>query len=137
MEIKIGTRGRMEMTVTKEVTASAVGSGAVEVFGTPFMIGMMEGAALTSLQPFLDETQGSVGININVSHTEPTPIGMKVWAESEVIHIAAGGKIIDFIVKAYDEMGVIGTGTHQRAVIRTDSFLKKASEKLAQWKAGK
>ncbi|SMC37190.1 thioesterase family protein [Papillibacter cinnamivorans] len=137
MEIKVGTRGKMEMTVTKEVTASAVGSGAVEVFGTPFMIGMMEGAALTSLQPFLDETQGTVGTNINVSHTAPTPIGMKVWAESEVTNVTAGGKIIDFKVTAYDEMGVIGTGTHQRAIIRNDAFLKKAADKLAQWKAAK
>ena len=40
--ILIGTKCRLEQTVTRELTAGAIGSGALPVFGTPFMAAMME-----------------------------------------------------------------------------------------------
>ena len=82
--IVIGTKCRLEQTVTRELTAEAIGSGALPVFGTPFMAAMMENAALTAMQTFLDEGQGSVGTHLDIHHNAPTPIGMKVWAEAEV-----------------------------------------------------
>ena len=48
--ILIGTKCQLEQTVTQELTAAAVGSGALPVFGTPFMAAMMENAALTAMQ---------------------------------------------------------------------------------------
>ena len=81
--ILIGTKCQLEQTVTKELTAAAIGSGALPVFGTPFMAAMMENAAMTCLQNFLEEGHGSVGTHLDISHDAPTPIGMKVWAEAE------------------------------------------------------
>ena len=59
--ILIGAKCVLEQVVTDELTAAQVGSGALPVFGTPYMIAMMENAALTLLQNFLEEGQGSVG----------------------------------------------------------------------------
>ena len=58
---------------------------------------------------------------MNVSHSAATPIGMMVWADSEVI--AADGKKIVFRVTAYDKSGLIGSGTHERYIISTERFL--------------
>lgn len=82
--ILIGTKCRLEQTVTRELTAGAIGSGALPVFGTPFMAAMMENAAMTALQTFLEEGQGSVGTHLDISHDAPTPVGMKVYAEAEI-----------------------------------------------------
>ena len=82
--IYLGTKCQIEQTVTPELTASAAGSGALPVFGTPYMIAMMENAAMTLLKNFLPEEQGSVGTQLNVSHESPTPVGMKVLVEAEV-----------------------------------------------------
>ena len=128
--ILIGTKCRLEMTVTEDVTAAAVGSGLLPVFGTPFLIGLMENAAATSLQSFLEDGQGSVGTQINVKHTAPTPIGMKVWVEAEIISVSENGKLIDFSLKAWDEKGPIGEGTHTRAIINNERFLAKCNAKL-------
>lgn len=130
--ILIGTKCQLEQTVTKELTAAAIGSGALPVFGTPFMAAMMENAAMTCLQNFLEEGQGSVGTHLNISHDAPTPIGMKVWAEAEIVSVSENGKMVDFAVKAWDEKGPIGVGTHTRAIIKSDKFLAKCNAKLEQ-----
>ena len=80
--IEIGAKKTVEKTVTQELSAQAAGSGLLPVFGTPFMLAMMENAAAVCLQEFLEEGKGSVGTHLDVSHDAPTPIGMKVWATS-------------------------------------------------------
>ena len=129
MSIEIGLKGRAEVVVVYENTAAAVGSGLVPVFATPSMIALMEQAAASSLLPYLDEGQGSVGIHLDVSHEAATPIGMKVWAESEVTEV--NGKQIVFSVAAYDEAGLIGRGTHKRALISVERFMAKTEQKKA------
>lgn len=129
MSIEIGLKGRAETVVVPENTAAAVGSGLVPVFATPSMIALMEQAASSSLLPFLSDGQGSVGTHIDVTHESATPIGLKVWSETEVIQV--NGKQITFAVSAYDEAGLIGRGTHERAIITVDRFLTKAEQKKA------
>lgn len=128
MEIKIGTKGRSTGTVTEENTALAAGSGDLKVFATPFMIALMENAAANSITSFLDEGQSSVGTQISVTHEAATPVGMEVWAESEVI--AVDGRKVCFNVEAFDEAGKIGGGTHERFIISSDKFVKRVYEKL-------
>jgi fluoroacetyl-CoA thioesterase len=129
--ILIGTKCRLEETVTEELTAAAVGSGLLSVFGTPFMLALMENAAQTALQSYLEEGQGSVGTHLDVSHTAPTPVGMKVTVEAEIVSVSENGKMVDFRVTAWDEKGPIGEGTHTRAIINNERFLSKCNAKLA------
>lgn len=126
----IGAKCQVEQVVTPELTAQAAGSGALPVFGTPFMTAMMENAALTCLQAFLDEGQGSVGTFLDVKHTSPTPVGMKVTAEAEIYD--ANDRTVMFKVRAWDEKGPIGEGTHTRVIIDNERFLKKCRAKLDQ-----
>ncbi|WP_295748004.1 thioesterase family protein [uncultured Oscillibacter sp.] len=128
--ILIGAKCQLEQTVTQELTAAAAGSGTLPVFGTPFMAAMMENAALTVLQPFLEEGQGSVGTRLDIRHDAPTPVGMKVWAEAEITAVSENGKMVDFRVSAWDEKGPVGSGVHTRAIIWNERFLAKCAGKL-------
>ena len=128
--ILIGTKCEVEQVVTDALTAAQVGSGALPVFGTPYMAAMMECAALTCLQHFLEDGQGSVGTHLDISHEAPTPVGMKVKAMAEITNVSENGKMVDFIVKAWDEKGLIGQGTHTRAIINNERFLNKCNAKL-------
>ena len=128
--ILIGTKCQLEQTVTQELTAAAIGSGALPVFGTPFMAAMMENAAMTVLQTFLEEGQGSVGTHLDISHDAPTPVGMKVFAEAEITAVSENGRMVDFKVSAWDEKGPIGSGVHTRAIIQNEKFLTKCNGKL-------
>ena len=125
--VKPGIKGRQETTVTTANIATNVGSGKVKVFATPMMISLIEKAAVLSIEPWLEEGQSSVGTHINVSHCAATPIGMKVWAEAEVIEVDR--RKVCFSVKAFDERGLIGEGTHERFIIDVEKFQSKAENK--------
>ena len=128
MSIEVGIKGRAETVVVQENTAAAVGSGLVPVFATPYMIALMENAAVNALTPYMEENQGTVGTRLDVSHDSATPIGMKVWANAAVT--AVEGKKITFEVTAFDEAGEIGHGIHERFIIKPERFLAKAQGKL-------
>ena len=53
--LQVGMTYTVEQTVTTDMTARAIGSGGLEVFGTPFMMAMMESAAMLCVQPELPE----------------------------------------------------------------------------------
>ena len=125
-----GMKGTKELLVTEELLANKVGSGLVAVYATPMMIAGIEGTAADSVAAALDEGKTTVGIQLNVSHVAATPAGMKVHFETELTEIAPNGKILTFQVAAYDEKGLIGEGTHQRAIVDKARFEAKTQEKL-------
>ncbi len=128
MEITIGAKGQVATVVEREDTALEVGSGSLLVYATPCMVALMEGAACEAIAEFLPEDKTSVGTQLNISHLSATPVGLEVRAEAEVIGVEKS--MVTFKVSAYDETGLIGEGTHQRAVISTQRFLDKTYNKL-------
>ena len=128
MCVTVGLKGRAETLVTSANTAQAACSGALPVFGTPFMCALMEQAAWMSIAPFLEEGQSTVGTRLDVTHDSATPIGMRVWAQSEVTQV--DGRHLALKVSAYDERGLIGQGVHERFIVTDQRFLAKAAGKL-------
>ena len=128
MEITVGMKAVVESFVEREDTAKEVGSGDLLVYATPCMAALMEGAACEAIAEALKDTETTVGMELNIQHTSATPVGLDVRAEAEVT--AVEGKVITFDVKAFDEAGEIGKGTHKRVIINTQKFLDKAYSKL-------
>ncbi len=126
--VEIGIKGRQDEIVTEELTASHIGSGAVRVFATPMMISLMEKTCQRSVVPYLEEGQETVGTKVDIAHVSSTPIGMKVWCESELIDIDR--RRLVFKVAAYDEKGLIGEGRHERFIIDIARFKEKTESKL-------
>ena len=128
MEITVGMKGEVATLAEREDTAKEVGSGSLLVYATPCMVALMEGAACEAIQEALSDSQTTVGTELNIQHISATPVGLEVRAEAEVI--AVEGKVITFAVKAFDEAGEIGNGTHKRVIVNTQKFLEKAYDKL-------
>ena len=130
--ITVGMKYTAEKVVTADMTAKAVGSGGLDVLGTPFMMALMECAAMWCIQPELPEGKGTVGVDIQSSHLAPTPVGMKITATAEVTAVSENGKMVTFKIQAFDEEGLIGEGVHTRAVISNERFLQKCNDKLSR-----
>jgi len=128
MEITVGMKGEAFTDVGREDTAKEVGSGDLLVYATPCMVALMEGAACEAIAECLAEGQTTVGTGLNIEHISATPVGMEVRAEAEVIEVS--GKVITFNVKAFDESGEIGRGSHKRVIVNSQKFLDKAYTKL-------
>ena len=123
-----GIKGREEIVVTEKLTADALGSGLLPVYGTPFMIALIESTACQSVIPELEEGQGTVGTKLEVEHLAATPVGMKVYCETELVEVDR--KKLVFEAKVYDETGLVGQGTHTRFIIDNARFMEKAQQKL-------
>ena len=128
MEITVGMKGEAATLVEREDTAQEVGSGSLLVYATPCMVALMEGAACEAIADALDENETTVGTELNIRHTAATPVGLEVRAEATVT--AVDGKAITFEVRAFDEAGEIGSGTHKRFVVNSQRFLDKTYAKL-------
>ena len=125
--IEKGIKGKQEITATADMSAAYMGEGALDVFSTPAMIALMEKTAWASIEPLLEEGEGTVGISLDVKHKAATPIGMKVTCESELIEV--DGKKLVFTIKAYDEKEEIGECLHKRFIVKKEKFLNRVNEK--------
>lgn len=128
MEISVGMCAEVSTLVEREDTAQIVGSGSLLVYATPCMVALMEGAACEAIAQALPDSKTTVGIELAIKHLSATPVGLQVTAKAEVIE--SDGKIITFKVTASDEAGLIGEGTHKRAIVTTQRFLDKTYEKV-------
>lgn len=99
------------------------------VFATAMMVGFMEQTCIQALRPYLARDQHSVGVHVDISHVSATAQGMTVTAQVELI--AVEGKVLRFQVACYDTAGLIGAGTHQRALIDVPRFLLRVQSKAA------
>ncbi len=125
-----GIKGKIELTVTMDKCAGAIGSGELDVFATPAMIALIEETCWRSVAPYLEPSEGTVGTALNVRHVAATPVGLKVTCETELTLVDRRRLVFD--VKVYDPFGLVGEGTHERFVIHYEKFLKKVDEKRNQ-----
>lgn len=128
-EIKVGMVGEATEKVTPESSASHIGSGNVGVYATPRMVLLVERTCHDLLARHLPEGQVSVGIEINLKHLAPTPIGDVVRIRSEITEL--NGNRIVFHAEIWDSEELIGEADHQRAIIDVERFLKRVENKAS------
>ena len=126
--IKPGLTGTAEIVVGPEHTAPFVGSGRIAVLATPVMINLIEAAALAAIEHLLPGGHQSLGIQLDISHTAATPVGLRVTATAEVLRLE--GRTVTFRVEARDEFEPIGGGTHQRVVVSVARFDERVRRKV-------
>ena len=141
--LAVGTRHRLELRVDERLIVPALSSiftgftDLTPVFATAFMVGFIEWACVELLRRELPPDFVTVGMHIDVSHVAATPVGMIVTAEVELIAIK--GRQLRFRVQCSDESGLVGQGTHERAIVDSERFLKRvfAKQELAKQELAK
>ena len=128
MPLEKGIKGSSSCTVTLNDTAKALGSGGLDVLSTPKLLALMEHAAPVSVRPYLEEGMDTVGTKLDVAHVAATPVGMTVRAEAELIEIDR--RRLVFSVKAWDEVELVGEGTHERFIVDMEKFTNKCNSKI-------
>ena len=111
--IAVGMTHEAHGKVTEENTAATVGSGSLAVYATPAMAALMERAAAELCQRECPDGWTTVGTELHIKHRAATPVGLAVALS----------------VTAYDEREEIGSGTHTRFAVTSDTFMAKAEGK--------
>jgi fluoroacetyl-CoA thioesterase len=124
MELSVGAKERVELTVTDADTAVAHGSGDVAVLATPQVVALAERATVAAIADGLSDATTTVGTRVEVAHTAATPVGRTVVAEATLV--ALDGRRLTFDVIVYDGETVAARGQVERALVDRDRFMQRA-----------
>jgi fluoroacetyl-CoA thioesterase len=97
------------------------------VFSTPYLVLIMENAALNAIKQYLEAGESAVGTRIDVRHLVATPVGREVVGHAQVT--GSEGRKIFFRVWATDGEEEIGTGTHERTVVDISRIVERMTAK--------
>ena len=126
---KIGEVGELAVPTDLSHAVEFHGNGMPAVVSTPNIIQFLERTARHLLTPQLEADERSVGLEIDIRHLAPTPVGQTIHCRAQVISI--DGSKVQFQIEARDAHEVIVRGLHKRAIIHTESFSRRVKEKLA------
>src|ERR1044072_3839363 len=124
---KIGTVGELKFAVAQEHAIDFATDGMPAVLSTPKLVGLIERTARESLYPFLDDSERTVGVELEIRHLAPTPLGKRVTIPPRVIQEDA--KLVDFKFEVGDEHKVVARALHKRAVITIETFTRRVAKK--------
>lgn len=127
-EIRLGLSGEKTTEVTRDLTIASINDALPAVYGTPAMICLMEMTAASVIEPHLPAGYISVGYEVNIRHLAATPLGDRVTVAAKVIEIV--NNLIKFEVEARDSRQLIGSGTHTRAIIELERFLRRLKRQM-------
>lgn len=122
--IEVGTKFEQIVCVQDKDSAKSLGSGGLNVFGTPAMIALMENTALVMVRPFLDEGEDTVGIEISAKHIKASAIGENIRCVAQITSVE--GRKVSYQIEAFDSKdNQIGSAVHDRFVINCEKFMSK------------
>lgn len=124
---KVGTTFEQRFRVEPQHTVHFSEQGVPPVLATPWLIWLLESAALESLKPFLDADEMSVGVQVEMEHLAPTPLGAEVVCVARVVH--SEGPVVSFQIDARDAHEPIARGLHKRRVVNSERFIQLVQKK--------
>lgn len=124
MELKEGLSVTKTIIVQDKDSAKSLGSGGLDVFGTPAMLALMENVALEMVRPYLPEGRDTVGISADLQHLKASPIGEAISCTATITTVE--GAKIQFTIECFDSKGdLIGTSRHGRFIVDVERFMSK------------
>ena len=118
----------VEWSAGPKHSAENFGNPGVPVFATAAVVWLLDSLAHEVIVPTLQPEQGTLGTKINIEHLAATPLGMKIRARAEVVHI--DGKRVLVKVEAHDEVETIASGTIERYITNSiPKFLERTYAK--------
>jgi len=124
---KVGTLGEERFVVEPRYAIDFAEGGMPAVLSTPWLIWFLEHAARAAVFPLLEQGESTVGMEIQVRHLAPTPVGQTVTCRARVLF--ADRSEVSFQLEAYDERERIARGSHRLRVIRVDRFAQRVKQK--------
>ena len=124
-----GLTSVVQQKVSDEHTAKHHGSGALDcLLATPSYVDMIISASVEAVEQYLPKGFITVGRSMEFTHEAPSGLGMTVSVRATLR--AVDGNRLFFDTLAYDEVGEIGQGTHERVVVNRDQLMIKAKERM-------
>ena len=129
-DYKVGMSAVVQKQIEESDTARGMGRDSLEtLLATPTYVDLLIRASIEVLKPNFPYQSGfiTVGTAMAFEHLAPSALGMTVSAKATLSKI--DGNRFFFDIEAYDEVGVIGRGTHERQMVKLQGLLDKVRER--------
>lgn len=120
------TEYSLEFEVSASDFASHLGSGDLQVLGTPRLVAWMEGVTVALLERTQAPHCTSLGIHVDIRHQAPSVQGDRLEITARVEEVT--GSKINFSVTALSAGQEVGRGTITRAHVNREKFLLRIAE---------
>lgn len=127
MELVPGLTNKCETIVSEPNIAKTMKSGTHEVFATPALVALIEEATVECVKGALEPGQATVGVEMEVKHIAPTPVGMIVCATCVLDDVS--GHMLTFSCEVHDEIELAATAIHKRFIVDDKRFQLRANSK--------
>lgn len=116
-----GRRGKVELHVSDEDTAVALGSGDVPVLGTPRVLAIAEQASRQALGDALPPEMTTVGSWVEIDHLGPSRVGDDV--EADAVLLGVHGRRLEFSVTITSNDEEVAHVRHRRIIVDRKKFI--------------
>lgn len=127
MPVELGARATVVREVGPEDTARELGSGDLEVLGTPRLLAWCEQATVAAVADGLGAGRTSVGTRVELAHERASAVGATVTITASLTHV--DGRLLRFDVIAEQEVDgasvPVGRGQVTRVLVDRDRFLTR------------
>lgn len=126
-KLDVGRTYQSQTRVEEGMPAEKAGNKGVDVLSTPMLLQLVEDAAMHCIAPTLEPGQISLGTHVELSHLAPSPVGLIIRTEVEVLKF--DGRRIEFAFSSFDEREKVAEGTHERYITERSKFLERLEDK--------
>jgi fluoroacetyl-CoA thioesterase len=124
---RIGRTGEQRFVVEGRHAIDFADGTMPAVLSTPWLVWFLEHAARAAVLPCLDHDESTVGLEVEIRHLAPTPLGQTVICLARIIYVEGGR--ISFHLEAHDEQELIARGTHRLQVVQIERFARRVRQK--------
>ena len=119
----------VQRKITEIDTAKNYGGGALgNLLATPAYVDLMIAAAAETVDGKLPDEFITVGRSMSFTHEASTTLGMTVSVKATLANV--DGNKLFFDIVAFDEIGEIGRGTHERIIVNAKQLILKTNKRV-------
>ncbi|MFD4431270.1 thioesterase family protein [Nocardia sp. NPDC058497] len=122
-----GLSAEFAVDVTPRDTAASLGSGEVEVLGTPRVVALVEEATVRAVAGALEPGQTTVGTEVVLRHRRPSVPGAGLIVAARLDEV--DGIRLAFSVTVHEDGVLVADGTIRRAIVDRAAFLSQAEKR--------
>jgi fluoroacetyl-CoA thioesterase len=128
--ITVGLKHETHHVVDESLCTAHLGPEFGPILATPRLVGLFEHTCIDAVAPYLAAGYGTVGSEIHVKHTAPTPLGFSVRIHCELIEV--DGPKLTFKITAFDDLQPVAEGEHRRAIVNVAKLKARLDQKITQ-----
>ena len=132
--IKPGLSKTIQRNITKaDILSFGCGADVIkDLLPTPTLTALMVKGAISTIDPLLPDGYVTIAMSSSITYLNPTFLGVTITVLATLTEI--DGRRLVFECMAFDELGQIGRGKHERRIVNVDRFMQAAHKRCDRFK---